>query len=210
VSEGSERDVRRPVTAGAPRRTAARRGRLPGAAIAIVAVALIMAGGLWYVTRSRLDNATSRLDAARSAATAAATAPAARTAAPTADGPTRYARQLAALVSDVGARNGLTLATRVELIPSAGGDAQAEADIAAYRQAVTGAALAIGLVDQPTVDAWKAAGPDGQAKALQAWAAVVRGLLPKADVEIAVVGGAGPVARASLPPGAENVTVTLP
>ncbi len=178
--------------------------------MAIVVVAVLLAGGLWVVTRSRLDQATSRLAGARSAAADPVTAEVTPAPGPSADGPTRYARELAGLVAAVGARNGLNLAVRADLIPRAGGDATASTAVAAYRPTVTGAALAVGLVDQAGVDAWKAAGPTGQARAIQAWATLLRGLLPNADIEIAVVGGAGAVARGSLPAGARDVAVTLP
>jgi hypothetical protein len=205
-------EVRRPVTSSGraerPERGSSRANRI---AIAIVAAVLVLAGGLWLVSRQWLDQANGRLTAARSTASSpVATAATPAAAAASADGTTAYARQLAGLVTAVGQRNGLTLATRADLIPHAGGNAQDQTAVAAYRTSVTGAALAIGLVDQATVDAWRAAGRDGQAKALQAWTALVRGLLPNADVEIAVVGGAGPVARASLPAGARDVAVTLP
>jgi hypothetical protein len=39
---------------------------------------------------------------------------------------------------------------------------------------------------------------------------LLRSLLPQADIEIAVVGGAGPIAHASLPRGAKEVHVDLP
>ena len=129
--------------------------------------------------------------------------------APDAAGPTRYARELASLVAGLGLRNGLTLDVRVELIPRAGGDATSADETAAYRSIVTGAALAVGLVDQATVDAWRAARNEGQGGVIRAWATLLRGLLPHAEIEIAVVGGAGEVAHGTLAAGSTEVAVAI-
>ncbi len=123
--------------------------------------------------------------------------------------PTRYESELAALISSVALRSGLHLSVKAALVPRSGA-ATTPTALAAYRRAVTGAALAVGLSDQAAVDAWRAAGPSGQAGLIQSWAGLLRGLLPAAQVEIAVVGGAGVVARGTLAVGAPDVTVHLP
>jgi hypothetical protein len=155
--------------------------------IAIGAIALAAAGGLaiWTATRGKAP--------ARPPATSQ-----------------RYATELAGLVTAVATRNGLNLTVRARLVP---GEPIADATpsaVLSYRRSVTGAAIAIGLTDQIAVDAWKAAGSAGQASLLQSWVGLVRGLLPAATVEVAVVGGAGVVARATLAAGATTVDVRLP
>jgi hypothetical protein len=204
--------VRRPV-AGAPQQPDApppRRSRLwplvLGGALLLGAAAVgvigLVNGGGEAAPRSAT---TARTTSTPPATTSTAPAPTA-----SARGTNAYADGLARLIAAVGQRNGLTLAVRVDLIPRHGGDVTGPAAILRYRRRVTGAAIAIGLVDDATVAAWKRAGPTGQASSLRAWARLVRRLLPGAAVEIAVVGGAGTVATASVARGDDAVVVRLP